>query len=330
MKKILLFIFIIFISHNSIFGQGTSIQNTGEILSEAIAINDTTLFKTLILPKERFIALMQTTSYPEISKDTLAELIKRVELNYEKLFVQNYVSQFKYQSLKVQKMGINMDSLQFNTVELSGLDTSITAIQADLRDNTFKYFSFYVMQNQGKWYLANSQISISDLNPFVIINSQNGFKFSSDKNDNLILKGIVVYDSLNPKEEILKCFSKFPLSMSVEKVSTKNKNSANISGKWTYSYYVDDNTVPIGSIEFSYEYTISNGWLEYHFYDFIHDKESYKLKSIGQLATEFNKKAEAVFTRKQYSEIMHDLELNMKNWIKILTKYSTKCLNTKE
>ncbi|MGJ8666674.1 MAG: hypothetical protein ACSHW7_09930 [Patiriisocius sp.] len=145
----------------------------------------------------------------------------------------------------------------------------------------------------------------------------------------IICNGRIELDSnIASKNEILNCILNSPTTIGVVDYSrTKDENSKMcfVKGKWQYSYYINSGETSAGTVEFKYQFNISDGYIDYNYYDFIHTKDDSDFESIGFLPYKFNGKVSKVFTEKQFEEIVGEIFLNQLLAIKRTKKYTDKC-----
>ena len=149
---------------------------------------------------------------------------------------------------------------------------------------------------------------------------------SEDESGNLQFKGVIKVTKKS-NYELSECISSSAMIMGVNSKTESNKealDSAFVKGENSYSYYVDDYGSPAGEVKYKFEYIIKNGQINYRLYDFEHKKSDSKFASIGLLPKEWNEKVKSSFSKKQYTEIMTDLKLNVANAIRMINKYCVK------
>jgi len=199
------------------------------------------------------------------------------------------------------------------------------------RRNQFKHFTFYLTKYKNKLYLGNHLINISEVNKFEEREELKKVALSADENGYILCKGKIHLDTNSAtKKEILDCILSSPITIGVEDHSSLQENNSpfeSVSGKWEYTYYVNDDESFAGIIEFKYQFTIYDGYIDYKYYNFIHSKDDSEFESIGKLPLEFNDAVSKVFTQTQYKEITEDLFLNQILAVKRTKNYTNKCFH---
>ncbi|NQY05688.1 MAG: hypothetical protein HRT68_05640 [Flavobacteriaceae bacterium] len=163
----------------------------------------------------------------------------------------------------------------------------------------------------------------------ILIISVNAFSQiigSVDESGNLQFKGVIEVTNKS-NFELSECISSSAMIMGIESKTESDGealDSAFVKGEYSYSYYVDDYGSQAGEVKFKFEYIIRDGQINYRFYDFEHKKSESKFASIGLLPKEWNEKVKSSFSKKQYTEIMTDLKLNVANAIRMINKNCVK------
>ncbi len=149
------------------------------------------------------------------------------------------------------------------------------------------------------------------------INAQNKNK---QKNEILELNGSITVEN-KTNFEVSDCIANSAMIMGVSSYTKSEKDASESSfvhGNYSYSYFVNDYSSEAGKINFKYSYIIKDGKINYKFYDFKHNGNKTKFKSIGLLSTSWNEEIAKTFTEDQYYEIMIDLITNTSNLIKMI------------
>lgn len=127
--------------------------------------------------------------------------------------------------------------------------------------------------------------------------------------------------------EVSSCIASSPLIMGVmfkTEFEEDATDSSFVKGANADDYYVDNYESPAGQVKYKFQYLIKKGQLSYRFYDIEHEQSDSEFKSIGFLPAQWNETVGTIFTKKQYSEILVDLKMNVANAIRMVDKYCLK------
>lgn len=329
MKYILLISF--FFGINYTYCQERNFEILGKELAEAIIKKDTVSFYSLILPKEAIIEKFKTEAEGKLKREEIDSAIKNINENYTDIISSTFGLSFFNLTTKTDIFNLDLLKVNYKIVETeeTKIDTTILAIQGAIDHNKFTHFTFYASEFKEKLYLASHLINISEVNKFEERASLKKVELSADKNGNLIAQGKIELDNMNaPKKDILNCILNSPITIGVKENSKSSDNPNDfefIKGQWQYTYYVNNSSDFAGMVEFKYEFKISDGIIDYKYYDFTHSKDDSEFKSIGILPYEVNETVLKVFNEKQYQEIIGDIYLNQVLAIKRTKQFTDKC-----
>ena len=317
MRTIPSIVFMFLLFTNDLYAQQKELQTFGEILAESIMQKDSATFYSLVLPKEAVIERTKAElNTSQLSEEEIEVKLKNIQDKYDQALSTIFKMAFFNLTTKVKLFQVDLKNVKYDIFEPEEApkDTSILAIHGDVNHETLKHLTFYVKEYKRKLYFASYKIFLSKKNLFEKKEKLKKADFSSDENGNLIFKGsLVLNDTTTPQKEILHCILNSPTLVGVEESSDTQDESSTleyIKGQWDYTYYVNNTTGYAGVIAFKYEYNISDGKVDYLYYDFIHVQDESEFESIGQLPFEVNEKILDVFTREQYAEIFRDLRTN--------------------
>lgn len=329
MKYLLLITF--FLGINLGYCQEKDFEILGNELAEAIIKNDSVSFYSLILPKEAIIEKFKIQAEGKLKNEAIESAIKNINKNYNDVISSTFGLSFFNLTTKAEIFNLDLLNIKYRVVEIEETknDSSIIAIQGNINHNKFSHFTFYAAEFKEKLYLASHLIQISEVNKFEERQNLKKVKLSADVNGNLITVGRIELDNINAtKKDIQKCILNSPITIGVKEYSEFLSNTSDfefIKGQWQYSYYINNSSDFAGIVEFKYEFKISDGIIDYKYYDFNHFKDDSEYKSIGLLPYEINETVLEVFDKKQYKEIIGDIYLNQVLAIKRTKQFTDKC-----
>jgi len=272
MKSTLILLFFLCICNS--FCQEKDFEILGRSLAESILKNDSISFHSLILPKKAVIEKIKKETKDKLSTEAIASTVKNINENYNSLVSSTFSLSFLNLVTKTNIFNLNLKNVTYKVVETEETknDPSIFAVRGTIDHSKFQYFTFYASKFEEKLYVASPLIQISEVNKFEERKRLKEVKLSSDENGNLISKGTIELDnSTTSKKDILNCILNAPITIGVEETSKFSDNTSAyeyIKGKWEYTYYVNDLSDFAGIVEFKYEFKISDGKIDYEYYDF--------------------------------------------------------------
>lgn len=329
MKYILLLFFVFGINYS--FCQEKNFETLGKELATSIVENDSISFFSLILPKEGVIQMFKEGAKGKLKDEEVEIAIKNINENYRDIVSSTYGLSFFNLTTKADIFNLNLKEIKYEVVETEETKNikNTLAVQGKINHNKFSYFTFYASEYKGEMYLASHQIYLSEINKLEEKKELKKVELLADEKGSLISQGRIDLNDTNaPKKEILNCILNSPIIIGVKENSVSSDNTNNfefIRGQWQYTYYVNNSSDFAGLVEFKYEFKISDGTINYKYYDFKHFKDVSEFESIGILPYEINAKVLDVFNEKQYGEIISDIYLNQVLAIKRTKQYTDKC-----
>ena len=329
MKYILLFTLLF--GFNTVFSQEKDYEILGKALAESIVKNDSVAFYNLVLPKEAAVEFFKSMAGDQLSPENLEMATESILANYEEIVSATFALSFFNLTTKAEIFDLDLSEVNYEVVETDDTKDlpNVVAIHGSIDHYKFPHFTFYAIDFEDQLYLASHLISISETDAFKVRESLKKVELSADENGFVICKGIIqLEDSKAPKKEILNCLLATPIVIGLQESSEYSEEVTDneyIRGQWEYGYYVNNTTDFAGRVSFKYEFIISDGIINYRYYDFTHDKGSSEFDSIGKLPFEINDTVLKVFTNKQYQEIMGDVRFNHVANIKRLKEFADKC-----
>ncbi|WP_157957256.1 hypothetical protein [Winogradskyella tangerina] len=329
MKYLLLFTLLFGL--NVSFGQDKDYEILGKALAESIVKNDSLAFYNLILPKEAAVEFFKSMAGDQLSAANLEMATESILANYEEIVTSTFALSFFNLTTKAEIFDLDLSDVNYEVVETNDTKDlpNVMAIHGSVDHHKFPHFTFYAIDFEDQLYLASHLISISETDAFKVRESLKKVDLSADENGYVICQGILQLEDQNaPKKEILNCLLATPIVIGLQESSEDTDEAIDkeyIRGKWEYGYYVNNTTDLAGRVSFKYEFIISDGVINYRYYDFTHDKGSSEFNSIGKLPFEINDAVLKVFTNKQYREIMGDIRFNHVANIKRLKEFADKC-----
>lgn len=150
----LLFASFLILSFTEVFGQANSVQELGEMLTEAITTDDAVQFDALVIPKTSFMGIAQGNTTPRGTAVQQQTALNRMDSNYDSQVMPAFQQCFQSTKQKVSATGISLDQLSFSIVSTTNPQAAGPAemIHAELANQQHLYF--FALQDQGQWYLA--------------------------------------------------------------------------------------------------------------------------------------------------------------------------------
>lgn len=330
MKFLLIFFSFLCMSSITVFGQEKDVNDFGKKLARTILEKDSNAFKDCILPKRAILENFHQELAPSLEKEEVRGYLEEIDTMYEQM---SALFAFNFNSLcfKVETFNLDLSEVHFQIYESQKdlLDTSILSVHGTIDSDKFPHFIFYVTKYRDELYLAIPILTISEKNSLEERDAFRDGELSSNENGDLVCEGSF---DLNNKEStpsaILKCVLNSPLTIGVVESSSALEESSieYIRGEWEHNYYVNHSKDYAGSVSFRYEFRISEGVINYRYYDYAHSGDDSEFNSVGILPHEFDSSLAKVFTKDQFGEILNDIKLNLFFAVRKTKEYVDKCL----
>lgn len=158
-------LFALYANHS--VAQDETYQTFGEEFARIIMEKDSIAFEQLIIPKSAILKMAEERVYQGFTEPEIKLALKRIDENYESLFVSNYKLSYFFAMQMTELRQIDLGNTAFRQIDnnTTQQDSSLIAIQGDTKNKEFPYFTFYLTEVDEEYYLANSDFMISEVNP---------------------------------------------------------------------------------------------------------------------------------------------------------------------
>ncbi|WP_299276978.1 hypothetical protein [uncultured Psychroserpens sp.] len=290
----------------------------GNAIFESAVANDTIAFKSLIVPEQFYVKMVKKLCETECTDEQLKQALTRVPEMYKGLVEGSFMMTFFSLTSKIQIFELNSKNItNYQVLESTDKiekDMGIQRVIATIDHSKHKYFSFGMVEYNGQYYVVDQLISISETNPYEKRAFIETVKLSANKEGHLESKGTYRIDSETADADLFQCFldNMIMVGVTETEISEDDSKVSFVKGTWEFPYRVNKTDDYIGLIEFSFEFSIENGVFQYRYYNYVHNKDDSEYQSLGILPFTYNEEVAKVFNKINFSEILYDIEFNLK------------------
>lgn len=143
------------------FGQSESIEVLGKELTNALALNDSALFKSLIVPKDSLQAYFANDS--SVSSEIKQMQMEYLNNSYESQMVAMFMLNFKLLQHKVELFNLNFNEVKFEELFIPTPEQKpLHVVHGSIDHTTFRHLYFYPIKYNRRYYLVNPMLEIRD------------------------------------------------------------------------------------------------------------------------------------------------------------------------
>lgn len=165
-KILLISLFTLFLIHTHVQGQSESKEELGNLLVKSVLNKDISSFKSLLLPQELVVNLLEKNADVQINDGNRDELLARSERTYDNFFVPQREENFWKIVNLTETNKIDWSNLEFMILYKYGSTESDYIpflVHSKLKNSAYKHFYFSAVRYKGSWYLEdNMELTKSD------------------------------------------------------------------------------------------------------------------------------------------------------------------------